>query len=74
MLSNATGPNVSDMPYLVTISRAKAVATCKSFDGPVVRSPKIISSATYPPSETAISSKNSFLDWSLLSSSGSFKV
>src|SRR3989339_393877 len=72
--SRATGPSLSDIPYLVTISRASAVATCKSFDGPVVISPNTISSATYPPSDIAISSKNSFFDWRRRSSRGSFKV
>ena len=72
--SKAIGPSLSDIPYFATISRASAVATCKSFDGPVVKSSKIISSTTYPPSAPAILSKNSFLDCIRLSSIGRLRV
>ncbi|CAB4849255.1 unannotated protein [freshwater metagenome] len=42
-------PNVSVIPYWVTIARAKLVAFSMSLDAPVVGSWKINSSAARPP-------------------------
>ena len=47
-------PNLSDMPYCVTMARASCVAFSMSLEAPVVISPKMSSSAARPPHSTAI--------------------
>ena len=49
-------PNLSDMPYCVTMARAMPVAFSMSLEAPVVfsSSPKMSSSAARPPQSTAI--------------------
>jgi len=54
----------------VTIFRARPVARSRSFEAPVVTSPNVAFSATYPPSREQISSSNFDLEYRCLSSSG----
>ena len=47
-------PTLLLIPYFITIFLARSVALSRSFEAPVVTSPKTISSATLPPSKTTI--------------------
>ena len=52
----------TDIPNLVTIAFALAVASLISWDAPVVMSSKICSSATRPPNATVISCRVAFAE------------
>ena len=65
-------PNLSDIPYIVTIFLAMPVACSISLAAPVVIESKTISSAARPASAVTIRSSSSTFDLKCFSSSGTY--
>ena len=69
-VSRPIRPNLSDIPYWVTIALATLVACSISFAAPVVTVSKTISSAARPARETTSIALSSFFVFKNFSSSG----